>query len=331
MVIKASAAAEVATLVNALAGADEIAREAAVARLSVIGGRAVDKLHHAYAAATLPATRVAILRTLEAIPDQRNLALAKTAAAAGGDVGVAAVGVLRSLLGSDPAPTATGALDELVTIAVAADGNTRLRVAALDALADVPGGVRSRITAALGSDPGEVKRLAALEGEARQDAAAWQDAIDGRLPDDPRGLREAVRTRAAAAPLNSLRKLIDAVRLREAAADGAAREAWQGLRGALHQALALRGSRVALYDLRESIATNGDAIPPSFLAALHVVGDDSCLEPLAAAWSSAVDERWQYQLAAAFQAIAKRERISRRHATGKRIVARSPAAAALWG
>jgi hypothetical protein len=102
------------------------------------------------------------------------------------------------------------------------------------------------------------------------------------------------------------------------------------LRGSLHQALALRGSRVALYDLRESIATSGEAMPPSFLAALHVVGDDSCLEPLAAAWSAATDPHWQYQLAAAFQAIAKRERVSRRHAIAKRIAGRFPAATELW-
>ena len=190
MVIKASAAAEVTTLVNALAGADEVAREAAVARLSVIGARAVDKLHHAYAAVTLPAGRVAILRTLEAIPDERNLALAKSAAAAGGDVAVAAIGVLRSLLGFGRAQTATDALDELVTIAVASGGNARLRVAALDALADVPGDVRARISAALGTDPVSLDALQARTGLpiAQLQAQLTVLELEGRVARLPGGL-----------------------------------------------------------------------------------------------------------------------------------------------
>ena len=60
-----------------------------------------------------------------------------------------------------------------------------------------------------------------------------------------------------------------------------ARAAWQNARGALHQALALRGSRVAVYDLRETIEQSRGPLPTSFVAALHVVGDASCLEPIA--------------------------------------------------
>ena len=107
MVIKASAAAEVTALVRALTGAgadpraDDVQREAAIARLSVIGGRAVDKLHRAYEGTTDLATRLAILRTLEAIPDHRNLPLAADALAGGGDVAIAAIGVLRALLPSE--------------------------------------------------------------------------------------------------------------------------------------------------------------------------------------------------------------------------------------
>ena len=41
------------------------------------------------------------------------------------------------------------------------------------------------------------------------------------------------------------------------------------VRGALHQALALRGSRVALYDLRETIERPPAPLPSSFLAALQ--------------------------------------------------------------
>ena len=92
------------------------------------------------------------------------------------------------------------------------------------------------------------------------------------------------------------------------------------LRGSLHQVLALRGSRLALYDLRESLEGAPARLPASFLAALHVLGDESCLEPLAAAWAAAAMDntadgvRWRQQLAAAFKAITQREKITKRHA-----------------
>ena len=79
MVIKASAASEVRTLVEALAGDDEVQREAAIARLAVIGARAVEKLTAAYAGTPDRVTRLAILRALEAIGDHRSVSLARQA------------------------------------------------------------------------------------------------------------------------------------------------------------------------------------------------------------------------------------------------------------
>jgi hypothetical protein len=148
-------------------------------------------------------------------------------------------------------------------------------------------------------------------------------------------LREAVKSRAAAA-LGALQKLVEAVRAREsAAASGARSEGWRQVRGALHQTLALRGSRVAVYDLRETLAEAREPLPAPFLAAMHVVGDESCLESIAAAWTAADDggaspesaARWRHQLEAAFQAVVKREKISRRSAAWKRLATRFPAAA----
>ena len=102
------------------------------------------------------------------------------------------------------------------------------------------------------------------------------------------------------------------------------------LRGSLHQALAFRGSRVALYDLRETLEDAATPLPTSFLTALHVLGDASCLEPLAAAWGAAEPDRtaeglrWRQQLASALRAIAQREKITKRHAVMKKIAARWP-------
>jgi hypothetical protein len=122
--------------------------------------------------------------------------------------------------------------------------------------------------------------------------------------------------------------MIDAVHVREGTASAARRGEWQAIRGALHQALALRGSRIAVYDLRESLEDAKGPLPSSFLAALHVVGDETCLEPLAAAYARAgTNARWKSQLGAAFRAVAGRERAARRRAIVKRITARWPDAA----
>jgi hypothetical protein len=110
---------------------------------------------------------------------------------------------------------------------------------------------------------------------------------------------------------------------------GPLRDTWRAARGALHQALALRGSRLAVYDLRETLEDSRQPLPVSFLAALHVVGDDTCLDALAAAYSHApvADARWRHQLAAAFHAVARRGKITSRHPAMKRIASRWPEAA----
>lgn len=327
MVIKASAASEIRQLVAALGDNDEVRREAAIARLAVIGARAVDALRRAYDSAPDRATRVAVLRALESIGDGRTVAVARRAIADGGDPAVAATSALRSLLDSPHGPTGTGALDVLVATALDPQAERRVRLAAFDALQDMPQGVRARVAEALAADPDP--HLKARAVDVPRDAAAaesvWQDALEGRLPDDPALLREAAQTRASAAALSALQKMIDAIRAREGTAPRPTRAAWLGVRGALHQALALRGSRVAVYDLRETLEQSRGPVPTSFLAALHVVGDESCLEPIAAAFARAEsDERWRVQLAAAFRAIAKREKITKRHAVMKRILARWP-------
>ena len=176
-----------------------------------------------------------------------------------------------------------------------------------------------------------MREIAALaDKETARATAVWTDAIDGRLPESPADLREALNAEAASAPLNQLRKLVDAARTREREAPAQSRAEWLALRGALHQALALRGSRVALYDLREAVEGGGTPLPASFLAALHVLGDPSCLEPLAVAWAATSDAktqelaRWRQQLEAAFRAIVQREKLTKRSAAMKRVTARWP-------
>jgi hypothetical protein len=326
MVIKASAATEIRQLTAALEGDDDVRREAAIARLAIIGARSVDALCRTFSATTDRNARIAVLRALEPIGDRRTIAIAQKALAEGGDLARAAASALRGLLDSAHASTGTDALDILVATALDRSAERPVRLAAVDALRGMPPAVRARITQALQTDPdpGLVARADDLPRDTAAADAVWEDALEGRLPEGPAALREAAQARAGGAALNSLQKMIDVVRSHEATvADAAKRGEWRLLRGTLHQALALRGSRVAVYDLREALQDPERPLPTSFLAALHVVGDRTCLEPLAGAYASSNgDARSKLQLAAAYRTIARREKVTRRHAIARRISAR---------
>lgn len=316
MVIKASAAAEVRQLIAALGRDDEVAREAAVARLAILGDRAVDRLVAAWKTADRR-SRIGILRALEAGADDRALPVAREALAEGGDIGAAATGVLRALLDSPTAATSAAALDALMSVVLNESADHRLRRAATEALESMPA-LRDQIAAALQGVPDAAPGRSDTE-------ATWQDAVEGRLPDDAGALRQAVQAHAATAPLSELQQVIDLIagREREGQASRVHHE-WRAVRGALHQALALRDSRIALYDLRETVAKAAEPLPPSFLAALHAVGDASCLEAIAAAYDSSWEPRWQAQLREAFQAIVRREHLTRRSAAMKRLASKRP-------
>jgi hypothetical protein len=330
MVIKASAASEIRGLVQALSGKDDVRRESAIARLAVIGGRAVPQILTAYRANSDRAGRLALLRALEPIADPRVARVAREALAEGGDLAVAATAILRELLDTTEGEVAAEALDALMAAALSGNSELRVRLASIDALQHLSE-VRPRLAEALASDPdpGIRDRASGVEGTLPLEDAAWKDALDGHLPDDPRVLREALNANGSRAALSALQKLVDRIRAREEQPNGGQRDEWRALRGSVHQALALRGSRVALYDLRETFETTDAELPASFLAAVQLVGDSSCLEGLAAGYSraSTANARWQAQLAAAFRTVAAREHITRRHAVIKRIAGRWPQAA----
>jgi hypothetical protein len=315
LVIKPTTDAEVRALVEALGADDRGRREAAVARLIIIGSRACGRLLREYGTTADRGARIAILQVLEASRDERALPVARDALGGGGDLAVAAVGVFRELLSHEQAAAQAQALDALLSVAGEPSADRRVRAAAADALQSAPEDVRRAIAAA-------------LPPVATGDEALWQDAVEGRLPDDPQALRSALQTYGERAPLAVLRRLIEAVRAREQdAGQSAAAAEWRPVRGALHQAVALRGSRVALYDLRESVEAATDPLPASFVGALQVLGDASCLEPLALAFSRAPGPdraRWRQQLAHTFRAIVKRERLTRKHAAMRRALARAP-------
>src|SRR5260221_12127464 len=137
MPIQRSAGAEIRQLIDALAGSDETMRESAIARLAVIGPRALEHLLQEFPAAT-GHRRAGLLRALERLADPRALAAARAALGdASAAVQTCAVGVLRALLASDKAAAARDAFDDLVAVALDRTRIAAVRLAAWDALRDV--------------------------------------------------------------------------------------------------------------------------------------------------------------------------------------------------
>ena len=303
---------EVCTLLNALAADDPIGREAAIARLAIIGSRAVARLVAAYASAASD-VQIGILRVLETSADERALPVARQALASGGERAVAAVGVLEGLLVRGSGALHTEALAVLLGVADDPATERRVRAAAVQVLEGASRDVRSAL-------PEEMRAAASLE------EAVWQDAREGRLPEAPEALRDAIEAVAGRAPLQELLKTLEAVRNRERSLAGRRAEAWLEVRGLLHQVLAARGSRIALYDLRESVEGARGPLPGPFLTALSSIGDRACLDAVGLAFARARegDTPWRAQLAAAFQAIVARERLTSRHAAVRRVLAKAP-------
>ncbi|HEY2432130.1 MAG TPA: HEAT repeat domain-containing protein [Vicinamibacterales bacterium] len=332
MPIQRSAGDEIRSLLEALAGSNDTRRESAVARLAVIGPRAVEHLLQGFAAAA-PQTRAGILRALEAIGDPRAL---RTAAAGLQDpstaVQAAAIGALRALVAGDRASTAREAFDELVGVALNRERGVDVRIAAWEAIRDSAQDADAAVRAALATDPNPALRAAVDGPAAPAPLDVWSDAIDGRLPPLADALRLAFAEHRGTAGLTQLQRLVDLVRAREREeTDAESREQWRAVRGALHLALAGRGSRLALYDLRDSLFTP-ERLPVAFLAALEDVGDATCLDALAAAYESSSpsgDAWWREHLGSAFRAIVGREGLTRRHAVIKRVLARWPEAGEL--
>jgi hypothetical protein len=333
MVIESSAARERARLLAALEGPDEVAREAAIARLTILGPRVVDALLARLGEAPPPATAVAVLRALEGIGDPRALPLVGRLLDERDTprpVALAAVAVLRRLLAASRAADADAALDRLAALALDPARDEAVRLAALDALDDLPPSTRATLDPALARDPNP--RIRARAGGRRgapapDPSATIELAAAGRLPEHPDRVAATLREAAARVPIATLHQLLVAVRAREAAVGPAERHAWVALRGLVHQVLAARGSTIARYDLRETLAAAREPLPIGFLAALAQIGDATCLEPLAAAYAQATGparDWWRTHLASAFRDILRRKRLTRRHAAVQRVIQRWP-------
>jgi hypothetical protein len=335
--IKPSSARQIDALVADLGADRAVTRDTAVARLTMIGARAVERLMAVAQSAAPGAARAAALGALEAIGDPRARdAILRAVDDRDPAVAVAAIGAARGYLrgrhGAD-------ALDRLTRAALDQSRNESVRVAAVGAVGELELSTIAPLLEALRDDPqGGVRALARSAGSGSSTparlrwgrrAAAQPDTLNTLtaaarrdLPEDPEVLRHAIAREGGRAPLPSLLRVIEAVREREGQESPSRRGAWMAARAAAHLALANRGSRLGLYDLRESLESADTRLPVEFLAALSVIGDASCVEAVAAAHARSRDGWWREHLAAAFRAIVKREGLTRRHGVIRKIARR---------
>ena len=327
MSIRASSSRQIESLVADLSAADAATREAAVARLTVMGSRAVERLA-ALAGSSAPAgARTTALRTLEAIGDPRALTPALhilSDAASEPEVGAAAAGVARVFLRGR---LGAAAVDRLTAVVLDRGRAEALRLAALRALKTLDRATIAPVLTALAGDPSPaISAEAAARKMARRapadPVAAVTSAAEQGLPEGPgsaAALRQVLAGAGDAVPLPTLLRVIERLREREAAEPPTRRQEWTMTRAAAHIALASRGSRLGLYDLRESLEAATAPLPVEFLAALSMAGDVSCLEAIAGAHVKAKNAWWRDHLADAFRTIIAREKLTRRHAAIKKI------------
>jgi HEAT repeat protein len=334
MVIRISSARHIDTLLVDLTTGSVAVRETAIARLIVVGGRAVTRLLTLASTPETPtATRLAAFRALEGIGDVRALEPALLAASdPDDDVAAAAINVVRTHLSG---PQGIAALDKLTEIAVDGNRHDEVRTTALRALRELAPATIQPVLDTLATDPHQRIRDAVnrLDGDAvtpgHEQPADWLDP-QSAFPDLPETVRRQVSTGDETLSLATLHRLLDTIRQRETASEGQQRREWMGVRAAVQVALARRGSRLGIYDLREALEAASEPLPVEFLAAVTMIGDSSCLEPLAAAYfksrpaGTAGGDWWQRSLADAFHAIVEREGITRRHALAKKIEKRWP-------
>jgi HEAT repeat protein len=333
VVIKRSASELIARLTADLSASNEVQREAAIARLAVIGRRAVPHLLAALGPDNPRQLRMSSLRALEGIGEEGDLgAVLGSLADPDPDIAAAAVAVVRRFLqtGCDPI-----AVDQLTALVLDPGRDVVVRRAALEALGEMPARTVRPVWERLSGDQAfsDVAARASLpqQSEERETAAAQIESAAAATPVEPSSLRAALKSVGGSIPLPTLHRLVGALRARESGVTSAkSRSEWLGTRAEVHQVLATRGSRVALYDVRETLAQADGPLPVGFLAALGAIGDASCLEPIAIAYSRAgavaqgPGDWWRQHLKQTFREIIERERLTRRHAAVRRVALRWP-------
>jgi HEAT repeat protein len=339
--IKVSSGRQIDALIAELSSENPTRRDAAVARLTVLGPRSVDKLIAVVESAAPGVARVAALQALEAIANPRAIDVALSLLNDDDPaVASAAISTAQAFLRSD---RGADVVDRITQLALDPLRPPDLRLAAIHALSTLAPATLLPVWAILAQDSNRQVRAeaqAAASPKREAPADSLRDVVaaaEGTLPDDPVALGRAIAKAAAAVPLPLLQRLVDRIREQEAVEPSGRRAEWAKTRAAAHLALAGRGSRLALYDLRESLERATAPLPVEFLAALSQIGDASCLEAIAAAYVHSHEPNrgstdwWPQHLASAFHTIVTREGLTRRHGVIRKITKRWGDAAPRWG
>jgi hypothetical protein len=279
-----------------------------------------------------PAARIAALSVFEAKPTARGLQSALVAVDDANDeiVGAAIAALAPHVRSAEGA----AAVDRLTAIALDRTRTIPIREAAVRALLDLDTGSLRPLLKELRKDA--APEIAALATNARtppeEPSQLVASAVEGRLPPDGEVLRRAIVRTGRTLSLPDVLTLIERIHSHEKSAPAAARGHWQAARAAAHLALARRGSRIALFDVRETVQRAKEPVAMEFLAALETIGDASCVDALARAYASTQDRWWRGHLAQVFRAIVRREKLTRRHAVVRKLRERDPAVLEeLWG
>jgi len=321
----------VEALVGDLSSPSAVTRDGAVARLTVIGARAVQRLLDVARTATAsPVARAAAFRALEAIAEPRALATALTATSDPDPaVASAALGVARAFLKDSQG---VKILDHVTAIALDRGRDRDVRLAAIRALSELEPDTIQPIATELESDP-DSEIANALKPPPRRKSVSQierlNEAAAGTIGDDPAALRRALARSGHDLSPSALHQIVELVRVREGADSPARKSEWMAVRAAAHIALAHRGSRLGLYDLRDTVGHAREPIAVEFLSAMTAIGESSSLEPIATAYAHAKsgarpDVWWLTHLGETFRAIVARERVTRGHQALKKIEKRWP-------
>ena len=171
-------------LIADLQSSDSIRRDAAVARLRILGSRALLRLVDLVASDASAPVRALALNALEGINDVRAIDAAVDALQDGDiEVTIGALGVLREWVAEE---TGTRLLDAITAIAVDRTRDARVRVAALAALSELPEHLVRPI---------------------RDQAPPPESA--GPSLDDPTAIREWIQAYGSSATLSTLHALIE--------------------------------------------------------------------------------------------------------------------------
>jgi HEAT repeat protein len=330
--IHTSSAREIDALIADLSARSGVARDSAVARLTVIGSRAAERLVRVADDREGGTTaRVAALRVLEGLGDARALEPALRAAVdADADVAAAGIAVIRKFV---PGSRGVAAVDGLAAIALSQAANEAVRLEAIEALGDLDATTVQPLWQMLARDSNPRIRSRAVNAKQAQSHKPMDQSAEERLasiaelglPDVPELLRRLLTTDGAALSPSRLHRIVERIREREGAEAPGRRAEWTRARGCAHVALAKRSSLLGIYDLREALESAPRPLPLEFLAALTLVGDASCLEAIAVAHGRAADRWWREHLADTFVAIVRRHHLTGRHTAMKKIQKRWPA------